>query len=611
MATTMLAITEGTTVLRLVLDPIVTIMASSCAGQGVVCRTRRNVLFGLLLVVGVAIAAPVYAADSAGGGAAGNAGYYGQFYSPGATPAASSSASAERRSTATAALRPREYIAPDANGLSYQPGFHGCVTEARIGSSIGGLRSGLAPLPPVAPEQSHRYIRYGISTAATYTDNVTLADDENAESAWVLQVVPSLDACADTGRVKASLDYQLQALYYPGSNVSDEIYNHVSAATTVEVLPGHLFLAADSSYGQTAINPADSFSSTNLLRPGNRTSAWITNLSPYWFQRLGSVGQATLRYRYARAEYGSSDVSDYTLNGVYFNLSSPRSNAFWSYQFNVATQRVKRDDPSAGAISPVVNDDGVTHFDSATLQVGYQVTDSFQLLAMGGAENDYQTDDGSVDRFGSVIWDVGFRWTSPHNALEAHYGERSFGSSYSVEATHHAATFDMTLAYHEDTTAAGLNELNRGGVGSGSIGSFRGPLASIQDQGVYVRKRLSARLAFDMARTRTTLQAYRESREFLTTNEPDEEVYGAGLQVRYQAGARTSVIPRVRWEHRDSDSNSGQDESDVAEAGVELNYLLTPSSQAAIDYSHSWRDGDTDSDSYDENRITVQYSVFF
>src|SRR5699024_5284759 len=161
-----------------------------------------------------------------------------------------------------------------------------------------------------------------------------------------------------------------------------------------------LFLAADSTYGQTVINPTGVFANNNVLRPGNRTSAWITNVSPYWFQDLGPVGQGTLRYRYGRAQYGSSSVSDYTLNGVYINVTNPPTNTLWSYQFNAATQRVKRDDPAAGASRyPALNDKDVTHYDSVALNLGYQLTQTLQLVAMGGVEDDYKRD-GSVDRLG-------------------------------------------------------------------------------------------------------------------------------------------------------------------------------------------------------------------
>lgn len=581
---------------------------AGAAGRGKCGRAasdrRKRFLCCLLAMVGVVV--PAYAADGADGvGASSAGGYYGEFYNPGDVPAASATvppeavATAPGRAEAGVSAEPRSFVAPDAGGLAYQPGFTSCAapTYNRVGALAVRRPSTLG---------RDRYLTFGVTVAETYTDNVRLAADENAESAWITEVVPSINACASAGRVKVSFDYQLQALLYSNDSDLNAIYHNVSAATTAEIVPGHLFLAADTSYGQTVIDPSSTFSSSNVLRPGNRTSAWTTNISPYWFQRLGRVGQGTLRYRYGHTEYGSSSVSDYTLHGFYLNLSNPPTNTRWSYQLSAASQRVEHDDDNAVSGRAVADDDGVTHYDSATLRVGYRVTDSLQVFATGGAENDYHAD-GSVDRFGSVIWDVGFRWASPNSALEAHYGERSFGSSWSIEALHHTGRFDLALTYSEDTTGAGLNGLNRGTFAG--LGSFRGrPIASpIGFQGVYVSKRLEATIAFATARTRTTLQAYDESREFLTRDLPDEDVYGVDLNVSYQPGPRTSVAPHAAWEHRQSD----QSESEVGEVGIGVNYVLTQSSQVAVDYTHSWRDAESDANSYDENRVTAQYSIFF
>jgi hypothetical protein len=585
-------------------------------------------------VTGTALAAPVYAADSPPSDTSGGTGHSGQSNNHGATPAApadrSPSASGTRGDTgyygqvygpgeapavpgeATPAARARSYAAPDVSGLAYQPGFNGCAPRALI-STVGGFRTALEPLPSATPKKNGRYLRFGLTAGETYTDNVALAGDDNAKTAWVTQLVPSLSACANSGRIRGSLDYQLQGLLYADSNETDKVYNHVAADTTIEVLPGHLFLAADTTYGQTVINPEDVFSHNNLLRPGNRTSAWISNVSPYWFQPLGFLGNATLRYRYGRAQYGRSSVSNYTLNGASFHLASPRSNPVWSYQINARTQRVKRDNVPASRRRFFLNNNkgDVTYFDRAMLQLGYQLTPSLQLLAAGGAEDDYHRD-GSNDRLGSAVWNVGFRWSSPRNALEARYGKRSFGSYYSVEATHRAQAFNLRLAYREDRTMAGLNQLDRGS--NGALGAFRSPLAPIRDRGVYVRKRWSGRVAFHASRTKTTLTAYRESRDYLTTDEPNEKVYGARLDIHYRLGARTALLPRVRYRHQDygkRDQDDGKNRANIIDAGVGLTYLVTPSSQAAVSYSHAWRDGETRAGSYDENRVTVQYSIFF
>lgn len=579
-------------------------------------RATRICGWSTFLIVSVAagIATPAYAANSSSGASSSNTGYYGQFYQPGSVPAASVTVpETQTPLPSRQPSLPSRYIAPDASGLAYQPGFHGCAPSVRAGSS-SGLGGPLTPMPEVPAQARNRYFRYGISVAETYTDNVELASEGNEEGAWVTQVVPSLQACADGGRIKGSLDYQLQAMYYANESDPLEIYHDVSGATTIEVLPGHLFLAADSSYGQTIIDASRAYSNSNVVRSNNRTSAWITNISPYWFQQLGPVGHATLRYRYGRAEYDSDRVSDYTLHGVYFNLGSPREYTTWSYQLSISSQRMENEAIPNTATAGVNGDETeVNHFDSAMLRVGYNVTDAFQLFAVGGAQNEYQRD-GSVDRYGSALWSVGFRWASLRNSLEASVGHRAFGSTYSVAIRHEGEGFNAALTYDENQTAPGLqqlNPLNQFNNGTSSVPNVRpGQLGEedlLGDRGVYVRKRLTGAISLEGTRTQTTFEAYYGSREYVTRDVSDKDVYGGSVSLSYELGVRTQLNSRLGLEYQETD----QEKFRVGEAGVGATYQLTSSSQAGLSYSHRWRDGESGNDSYDENRFMVRYSRFF
>src|SRR5699024_514805 len=116
---------------------------------------------------------------------------------------------------------------------------------------------------------------------------------------------------------------------------------------------------------------------------------------------------------------------------------------------------------------------------------------------------------------------------------------------------------------------------------------------SIRDEGVYLSKRLAATLGFDFTRTRITLRAYDESRDFLTTDASDEDEYGANVGVSYQAGVRTTLNSYLAWADRDS----GDQQANIGQAGVGLDYLLSSSSLLALGYSHSWRDDESERDS--------------
>src|SRR5699024_8011134 len=146
--------------------------AALTGGAFMVERKRFAILCGLLITVGMATT--TYAADSASASADdGSSGYYGQFYERNEVPAAGATVSDEEAETAREAKglhRPRRYIAPDASGLVYQPGFHGCAPGARINFSGRQIRA-LAPPPLSRSDQNpNRYLRFGLSVGETYSD---------------------------------------------------------------------------------------------------------------------------------------------------------------------------------------------------------------------------------------------------------------------------------------------------------------------------------------------------------------------------------------------------------------------------------------------------------
>src|SRR5690625_1595942 len=172
MVTTTRAITEGTTMAIAPTHKRVANAVTVWRERGyAVSRGHYGALCSVLVMM--SLVAPAYAADATAGGAAGNAGYYGQFYEPGEAAAAAPPPRTEDKASAVERQRSRRYVAPDAYGLLYQPGFGGCAPDIRV-DSIGGLRSALVPLlVPLSPVQERnpdRYFRLGLSVAETYTD---------------------------------------------------------------------------------------------------------------------------------------------------------------------------------------------------------------------------------------------------------------------------------------------------------------------------------------------------------------------------------------------------------------------------------------------------------
>ncbi|GAB3678533.1 TIGR03016 family PEP-CTERM system-associated outer membrane protein [Salinisphaera aquimarina] len=484
-----------------------------------------------------------------------------------------------------------------------------------------------APLPVLSgPRRSAgRYTQLSLTASETYTDNLNRDPSDQAVSDFITEISPRLDACASTGRVHGRLSYSPQFVLYAHNSEFNDIYNTVEGETTVDLWAGHLYLDADTRYGQTVVDPSISFSQSNSLSPRNQTATWSSNISPYAIQSLGPVGTALLRYRYGKVLYNDNDVPDSTINAAYLNITSPPDRGRLSWTADVQTQKVERSggdarqffrgfdnvDPDQPLFDDVDNDNSDTsYFDRASLELGYQLSRTLTILAQGGVEDDYK-DDGTNDRLSQPFYSGGFRWASGYNTLEAHVGHRFYGQSYSASVSHDGPVADASISYDEQATSAGLNALNGNGFGTGSIpgASLSGPVESRFDRGVFVEKRVTGRVGIDMARTSTGLTVYRRVRNYQSGDASDETYNGASVETRYQVTPRTSLIPAVRWQNRESNGDNtdfGGGYNDY-ETGVTLARAVSRSSQAAVGYAHAWRNGERRNSDYKENRVTLQF----
>ncbi|MDA3922475.1 MAG: TIGR03016 family PEP-CTERM system-associated outer membrane protein [Salinisphaera sp.] len=517
----------------------------------------------------------------------------------------------------------------ESGGLEFKPGFgSGCAPNTELRQTAG--EPGITPKggDAAAPAgKDGRYVLLSVAGSEIYSDNINRAPKNQAKSDFVTSVAPRLDACSQSGRVRGDLIYQLQGLVYANNPQYNHIYNDVQANTTIELISNHLFLDADTRYGQTAVDPSISFGQSNAVRPGrNQTSAWVSDISPYYLQSLGPLGQSSLRYRYGRSIYGNNNVPDATVNGVFFNLDSPTAREPLGYHLSVESQKVSRSGGNLARFSRNINsarfpsgqtqfdNSQTSHFDRATLELTYQLTPSLSLLGQGGAEDRYKRN-GSNVRFGAPFWNVGFRYATASNSFETRIGHRFYGTSYQLQANHHGRVFDAGLEYREEPTNQSLSMLNGGGrigsFGAGGFGSIAGSTNSLFDRGVYVEKRASAHVGFHTALTRTRITGYTLRRIYQQSNISESKRTGLNFESRYDFTRRMTLVANARWEHGNGGGSSLGGSYDNYEVGPTLIRSITPSAQAAIGYLHGWRRAGNGSNNYDENRVVLQFQKSF
>ncbi|WP_158583366.1 TIGR03016 family PEP-CTERM system-associated outer membrane protein [Salinisphaera sp. Q1T1-3] len=517
--------------------------------------------------------------------------------------------------------------------LGFQQGAYGggCAAIARSGGFAMPGESATMREQPNAPVRSRRRaVQATLSGSETYSDNITLASEDSERHAdFVTTVAPRLDACSTTGRFRGEFSYQLQGVVYANDSRYNDVYNDIDSDATFELVKRHLYLDADTRYGQQVIDPSLGYADSNIIRPNqNKTTSWVSNVSPYLVQDLGAAGTGQLRYRYGRSIYDDDTVPDTTAQSVFASLTSPDTAQPLSWQASVVTQWVDTDlgnpnryldsladlFPGLSAADLGRDRDRTQHFDTATVQLGYNLSPRLQLTVLGGVEDKYR-DNGDNDRWSAPRYQAGLRYTTATNTLAFNVGHRFYGESYQLLVAHQTRNIDFNLSYREDPSTSGLDSLDGGNGGAmfGSIGSqiglggtgYRNDFGngnSLLNREVYVNKRWNANMRVHTPLTDTDLRAFFEEQESQDDEGPDTRYHGIELDTRYAFRPRMSAVPSFRWTHYEQGLLS-TGSSDEYEANLSVVRALTPSLDASVGYGRTWRDGAFD---YTENRATLQ-----
>ena len=463
-------------------------------------------------------------------------------------------------------------------------------------AAAGGL--GLATAPAIAAEWD---FTPRVSGGATWTDNVTAADDGLEEDELITWLEPGFNLAAAGRRADLELDYSAQALWYADNSDFDDVYHTLDGRGAFTLVPDNFFLDAFARYDQENIDPGGRITSGNFFRTGNRTDAAVYGLSPWYQAQLGNWGEATARYRYQAVNYTNTDqtstnlrVQDSDTNSVEAALGSRQGRPGLSWRFS-------------GSYS-------LTEFETArdfeyaraALDVGYPVGLRTRVTATVGSESDVATDPtkGGLDE---TFWYVGVAWNPTQlQSLEARVGDRYYGTAAEFRWTRRGTRGDLSLEYTETPTNSNLRLLEGDGVFSGGRPGLPG-----LDTATYLSKRLSFRATYNLTRTQLAARLYKERRDRQGTDplaRPDDDVMGLVLSADWDAAARTKVNVSARYEDREIQGTNLSSDYTELSAGVRRDIGRNLFGQFRV--THVTRDFASGS-GYDINAATLSFGWEF
>lgn len=375
-----------------------------------------------------------------------------------------------------------------------------------------------------------------------YTDNLFLVPSDKTD-AFVTEIEPGFNLDYEAPRLKGKIDYKLQGLIYAGHSDMNHAYNQLNANGTIELIKDTLFMDGTTIYDHQVIDPQKVGGRENLFGGNNRTGVSATTLSPYLMHDFGAFGIATLRYAYGRDIY-SSDIPNVTSNMLSFDLARQPTYGSFTYDLHYLHQRLN---PDQGRD---------LSFESAGLGLQYYLSRRTSLLANVGKENNFLPD-GTVDRLGSNFWSVGVRWASFQNQLKILYGHRFFGQSYEFDWQHDGAAYHTDVSYREEPTDYNRLLLQRA---PSTLIESQLPtdiLPSLRNRQVFLMKRASLAMGWDLSNSKIQLNLYDERRNYIRLHERDR-VEGGQFSWNFALDRSNSIVPSYgyqRYLFRDGDIN--------------------------------------------------------
>ena len=269
-------------------------------------------------------------------------------------------------------------------------------------------------------------VKPSLNLSETYSDNIPLAPRGKEQSEFVTQINPGVSLTGDAPRLKLNLNYRMQNLFYAKDSSRNNIRHQLSANGTATLIEDTFFVDASSSIGQRLISGTGPVPLDNVSVTGNTTDVITYRVSPYLRHNFGSAASTEVRYSYDAVNYQIGGFNS-TSNTISASLKSGPSFDQIPWGLNYRQQKIG----SEGAGRPDVK------FEMLTGNVSYILSRKFSLIAQGGYEQNSYAFAASGQRPSGSFWSAGANWApTSRTSLQATYGKRFFGTTYSFNLNH-------------------------------------------------------------------------------------------------------------------------------------------------------------------------------
>jgi|GEM_PF-1070813 len=477
---------------------------------------------------------------------------------------------------------------------------------------------------PVAADNLNWTLTPRVTLGAEITDNARLAPRGDESSDLIGQVTPGFTLRGEGARTTVNVNYSWNNRFYLDDSREDRSTHRLFARGTTELVPETFFVDANASRTQGAASLLGPVGVGDTTPRDNLQETTRYGVSPYLRTRYGRFAQQEIRYGYDEVRYHRSNREGSHVHSAAYRLDSgPAFNRpFWQIAGNYEEERF---------------DEGFSgEFGSVSATAGYRFSRFFEAFVVGGREyNDYLSDRDDIDDY---FWEVGATWRpTSATSIEGRYGDRYFGNTRSLTATHSSRRATYRLSYSEQITSTrqrGDFRFERLMLRDDVDEETALMIIALQDAGLlppdafdledesflsnyFFVQSWRGFWQYQTGRSTFRVNVFHNRRESETqladlALEDDRETRGGNAAWTWALGPRTSTTLSAAFVNTRFFSDQLDDrEDDTWNIRAAISRDLTPSARATLAYRHQQRESNERANEYRENAVIATLTKEF
>ncbi len=438
-------------------------------------------------------------------------------------------------------------------------------------------------------------INPALSVRGSYTDNIALTPSDQAESDFIVEVIPEL-AVSGLGRaLSLDLNYRAQLLKYMDHTDSDTVRHQLLADGTAMLVEDLFYIDARGSYTQRPEHSGQAYDPDNIgISLGNINVATVT-LYPYLKRRFGNTASGQIGYRYRRVEYDNDVGNDQDTKEILASLESGTRFTKLKWGLNYSHRRFEPEDRVRSNFERFVGD------------IRYPVFKRMYAIGkLGYEQNEYTTQNASDEKEGA-LWGVGLGWApSVRTTMEFIAGRRYFGDTKQMMVVHRARRLTLSANYDEDFDSNATLDADAPVFDDQGNPIFPGEGGDLNTE-IFLKKTLAAEATYSFPRSSLSGRIFDRKREY-TADGTEQDVYGADVYYDWGLGGRTSGRVGVYYRYN---SSRVDDKYNDYYGLLSVEHKFAPSLVGIGEYTFLRRDSDNPLGSYKRNRIAATMKFLF